>query len=684
MFQRQMTMWLCLCLCLCVFVIASIATDAQSGDPGTSPGAQKSENRVRYIRDEIPTASVPALRGESYDDLIPDTLDIAERAHLAVNGLTGPLDPSVDYELYWVTKLIHNPPVMYHDWNDWCQYKFWESLPLMRMITGSKLNDQVDRVWLRVLLKSIGPDGLFYIPMEGRPWAKINSAWGPTVWRADGTTTVIDDPSVKQISNPFPTGRVLAQVIIYWQLSGDSMWKNLAQGMIDRSLELLVDKGDYGYIPTGYFEPNAKVSPNAEQPKPLTGLESYARLIQAPAQFYRLTGYEPAKTLCRKMVNNVRFHGKNFDAEGKFIGREVQGELMLENLEHQMGEHLHAHTFALLSMLDYALAARDRDVLSFVKKSFEWARAECGHPTVGYFLEWVKPDFPTSETCGVADMVALALKLSRGGVGDYWDDADRWIRNQFAGNQLTRIDWVPAATADLPRKSIQLRDILWEPDRWKGDQTVPPGTLSYERVPERILGGFAGWPSANDWSGDRLHHANGIMHCCTGNGTRTLYYIYANILEENDKELKVNLLLNRAARSADLYSYLPYEGKVKIEVKQPLEHVLVRMPSWVDVGSEKVICSVDQQTRPHTWKGRYVVLDGVKPGNYITVSFPIVERTIKERIGGVNYTLQIRGHNVVSIDPPGKLSPLYQINTDHQMAWRPTHRFVCDKLIADY
>jgi len=675
MCHRIKTMW----LCLSVSVIASMAALAQSGDTGTAPGKTEPEYDIRYINDKAPAASVPALQGEFYDDFIPDTLDIAERSLLAVNGLTGPLDPACDYELYWVTKLIHNPPVMYHDWNDWCGYKFWESLPLMRMVTGSNLNDEVDRVWLQVLMKSIGPDGLFYIPMEGRPWSKINTAWGPTVWRADGTTTHIDDPTVHQISNPFPTGRVLSQVIIYWHQSGDPMWKKIAEGMIDRSLELMVDKGDYGYIPTGYFEPNAKVSPDAEQPAPLTGLESYARLIQAPAQFYRLSGYEPAKKLSLKMINNVRYHGIHFDADGKFIGREFKGERMLEDLERRNGEHFHAHTYALLSMLDYGLATGDQELLSFVKKSFEWARAECGHPTVGFFWEWVKPDYPTSESCGVADMVAIALKLSRGGVGDFWDDADRWIRNQFAGNQLTRIDWVSAATADLPHKKIELRDVLWEPEKWKGDSTVPPGMICDVRVPERILGGFAGWPTANDWSGDRHHHANGIMHCCTGNATRTLYYIYENILEEKDKELKVHLLLNRAARSADLYSYIPYEGKMKIKVKQPLEHVLVRMPSWVETDSKTVVCAVDQQKRPHTWQGRYIDLGAVQPGSHVTVSFPMVERTSKEKLGGVDYTLKIRGHNVMSTDPPGKLSPLYQDNKG-QMSWRPTRRFVCDKL----
>jgi hypothetical protein len=60
--------------------------------------------------------------GARYPDRVPDTLDLAERAALAMNGLTGPLDPNADYELYWWVEFLYNPPVMSHDWNDWCGY----------------------------------------------------------------------------------------------------------------------------------------------------------------------------------------------------------------------------------------------------------------------------------------------------------------------------------------------------------------------------------------------------------------------------------------------------------------------------------------------------------------------------------------------------------------------------------
>ena len=53
----------------------------------------KRGDRIGYIREDIPEFDVPAYAGESYEALVPDTLDLEERAALAVNGLTGPTDP---------------------------------------------------------------------------------------------------------------------------------------------------------------------------------------------------------------------------------------------------------------------------------------------------------------------------------------------------------------------------------------------------------------------------------------------------------------------------------------------------------------------------------------------------------------------------------------------------------------
>ena len=49
----------------------------------------------------------------------------------------------------------------------------------MRVISGSEQNLQVEAEWLTRLRRCIGPDGLFYLPLRGRPWEAVPTGSGP-------------------------------------------------------------------------------------------------------------------------------------------------------------------------------------------------------------------------------------------------------------------------------------------------------------------------------------------------------------------------------------------------------------------------------------------------------------------------------------------------------------------------
>ena len=57
--------------------------------------------KIEYIREKIPEFDIPPYRGARYEDRVPDTLDIAERAKLGINCLTGITDPNADNEIFW-------------------------------------------------------------------------------------------------------------------------------------------------------------------------------------------------------------------------------------------------------------------------------------------------------------------------------------------------------------------------------------------------------------------------------------------------------------------------------------------------------------------------------------------------------------------------------------------------------
>ena len=211
---------------------------------------------------------------------------------------------------------------------------------------------------------------------------------------------------------------------------------------------------------------------------------------------------------------------------------------------------------------------------------------------------------------------------------------------------------------------------------------------SVDQVPQRCLGIFAGWPSANDWYTGGHHVRNyypeypgqTIMQCCMGNAARTIYYAWQRSVDYRDGRLRVNLLLNRASPWADVDSYIPYEGRVDIRVKQPCE-LSLRIPEWVSPSQTR--CQVNDASRSCRWDGRYVCLGAVRPGDIAAISFPITLQTEDINVQGSYYKIVRKGNDVLLIDPPGKYCPFYQ--RAHYRAdsvrWKKATRFVADKLI---
>lgn len=653
------------------------------GSPGQDSQAKRTveapgKSSIRYIRDTAPAFEIPPYTGARYEDTVPDTPDIAEHAKFGVQVLTSITDPSADYEVFWTAHFDQNPPTLGHDYNDWVQNceGLMEALPLLRLATGSALNDFVDPAWMTGILRSIGPDGLVYLPLKGRPWGnmKVPMVPGPyvtPVWSPSGEKISINDPSLEQIATADTCVRMPGTMTVYYLRDGNPMWKQTIEKMIQRLTAVAVVRDDFAYIPLGSIEPGANYG-SSPMPTGFIAEENSGRMIQGLAQYYKATGYEPARDLAAKLTRYIRFHAEYYDLDGTpKVGADERKMFKwyndyapnstIANLPH--GGHGHAHGLGLLSVLEYGAAVNDGDTIAFARTGYEWMKAN-GSSLVGYFPEIFIPDYDRSETCINADMIAIALKLTDAGAGDYWDDVDRWTRNHFLGSQLIDPSWVKRMGERSPVKAVAANE-------------------TSDRVAERSIGTFAGWSTGNDWVVPSPRHKYSVQHCCTGQACRTMYYVWEHILDFQKGTLRVNLLLNRASEWCDLHSYVPYEGRVDLKIKKPCDQALIRMPEWVSSGSTHVSCSVNGQRRALRWQGRYVDVGHAKPGDTVTVKFPISDRTVTERIGGVAYKLEIRGNTVISIDPPGVNGPLYERAFYRKpVAWRKVERFVPDRTIS--
>ena len=171
----------------------------------------------------------------------PDTLDLHERAALAVHGLTEPADPDADYEIYWILFPRMRPPVMQHDFCDACQAKYIEALPLMRIASGSELNEHIEKRWLEQVLQMQGPDGLLYVPRSGRPWCTIN-AFGPP---APG----------EQYFTIYFGARLLNAITVQVLRGGEDLWRRAGERYVDGIRRLAIRDGDRAFFSWMQFGP---------------------------------------------------------------------------------------------------------------------------------------------------------------------------------------------------------------------------------------------------------------------------------------------------------------------------------------------------------------------------------------------------------------------------------------------
>jgi hypothetical protein len=552
---------------------------------------------------------------------VPDTLDLARRAEIALEGLTHTLDPEMDYEMWFWARFFTNPPYMWHENTGLPTNnpKFAESFVMMRDMAGSEQHLDVQRAMMQAMLKHIGEDGLYYASAAGRPW---HENVGHKVQLITG-----DD-----FANVYGNSRFLLALIAWMQWEPQGPWRQYAQGVASGLARVAVTKDDYAYYPDNgvgeaFSFPRSGWRHTDEPQVEIMGAESsmfmyHCGPIRALSRWYRLTGDEQALAAAERLVRFVtkeRFWGiENFADDVDTIGR-----------GYFVG-HPHGHVAMLFAIEEYAQITGDMALHNFVRDSYDFMRHH-GIPRLGAWRGAWQRDI---EVCTIADMIAVAIKLTDAGMGDYYDDVDGAVRNHLAESQLLAPDLLRKVAEQSPRHEIT------------------GAHESEDRVIERNVGTMI----PVDFCGHPEPYA---MHCCTGNGTQALYYAWSKIIEpRSDGAVQINLLLNRASPWMDIDSYLPYEGKVVLRNKTA-RLVSVRIPYWVD--ADRMDVRVDGRQVKGRWVGRYLEMDGLSGGEQIVLQFPVPEQTVVYRYAKQEYRCRFKGSTAIEVTgPKGPLAyPIY-------------------------
>jgi hypothetical protein len=614
---------------------------------------------------------------------MPETLDLSEHARLAINGVLGSCDPQCSYENYFLTIFDVHPAYMLHYGSQVSGVlpKYVEALPLLRLMSGSTQDTDIEEAMLDAILADTAEDGLLYDRASPkRPW-NAGSGYG----LADRD---------EDYANLAGNGRLLAGFLYYHQLSGESTWKEHAQRTAERMLELALRVDDYAYYPNpgvgnDFSYPRLSGWTHTRPPtSEFEGAEASTSFyllqpVRGFTRWYYESGDDRFLDLSRGLVN--------FCLRREFWGglNDVEPSAGAEHA-HFFG-HFHGRLAALRGMLDYAIAADDYRVKEFVRDGYEWARHHGIH-RLGVFPG---RDSKT-EGCTVADMVGLAVQLTDAGIGDYWEDVDQYTRNGLIAIQATDKDEMTRVSEAGPERKPESPWGGYGDQRFAGYGGVLPNQETVDRVLDRAVGQFGHLDGAR-------YLLPMLMHCCTANGAQALYYAWEAITRRTGNSGEVNLWLNRRSPWLDIVSWLPDVGRVSIQNKG-LERVAIRIPAWAR--ADAVRCSVEGRVIRPDRIGNRLILSGLNGSESIVIEAPLKTEKASYTLGNLNhrvwgfghakadeYNCEFRGNSALSVEiaagaPGGQHRDWYRIFTPkdpHTNGGAPTKEepgYVHDRVVT--
>jgi hypothetical protein len=576
------------------------------------------------------------IKESSTHQFVPDTLDLAEHGRLAINGLLGSLNPQIDYECVFLNILDTHPAYMLH-WSSMVSGvmpKYIEALPLLRQMSGSEQGQDIQQGFMDAMLKNMADDGLIYDRQDPRrPW-NTGVGYGVKGWDED-------------YANMAGNGRAITGLLYWLQWTGDEIWKKRARRTAERMLELAITDGEHAYYPNpglgNDFSYPRKSGWTTQTPpeRANEGFEGASMFylfqpLRGFTRYYAATGDERFIQLSRKFIN--------FGLQPKFWGGAADMSPTASAERGHFKLHFHASLAALRGVLDYAIVSGDQRIQEIIVDAYGYAR-QMGINRLGLF--------PTmnegTEGCTLGDMIGMAVMLSDAGLGDYWDDVEKYARNGLLCAQATDMDeLIRVSEAGRERPAGAPFGGVWD-YRFiqENNKGVLPGQEFYEHVLERTIGAFGHIVGAR-------YQTPMMMHCCTGNASQGLYYAWEGILRHNGNKVDINLWLNRRSPWVDVCSWLPHEGKLLIQNKG-MRQLSVRKPGWAR--RVKVHCQVNGHDIEPRWSDGRMVFDDLYGNEQIMITTPV--NTEHANYTMVNladpqhsqeqYRCEFRGHTTVDV-----------------------------------
>ncbi|HEV8067581.1 MAG TPA: hypothetical protein VGP76_07580 [Planctomycetaceae bacterium] len=589
----------------------------------------------------------------------PDTLDLSERGRLGVQALTGNLDPANSYAPYSYFNFQGDC-----GWYEWFHtHDYLQALLYGRAMSGSAHNIENELGLVSVYLNRMKIDDL-HDPSGPQYGAAI---YYPTLKLQKFPNGGVDElPDRMSVAK---NGLSVAAMFTCFYHDGNPGWLQAASslanglvrnyapgnGIVARLPVVVADRAYYPpectFDPLGrwFFSNRGKAhdyTPPDEPPFDYSGAEGAARWYVSTSPLLAITqvygGVHPRMPdLAERILRFSLKPGmwKNTDAEGYPAN------------EHGVSDgHFTCHTHYLIYLLDYAIATHNDWLKQFVREAYDYQRAG-GVSRLGWYWPGAQEgDFTVFQ-------IALGVRMSDAGQGDYWDDVDALVRNRLVEQQYV----------DLPT----MRQIAG----------LKPNDTSRDAMLQKYQGGFTvSWPT----SIDKFMYGSNIA-----SGTFGLYHAWHGItrFDKATRVATVNLFLNRTSTWMNVASWLPYQGKVELTNKQAAG-VDVRIPGWVDI--KEVKCFKNNALFHPARHNHRLFIANLAPGDVIRLEFPQPVSTDHYYLPtfGHNYAITWRGSTVVDIQPHDGAFPGYPpqwpiLQRDHMKTATTVDRARVKRFVAE-
>jgi hypothetical protein len=515
------------------------------------------------------------------------TPDLHNRVALALEYSRNNPDRGRDFRPYFSYQLLHAPAFMLHTFFDTPHVagRFLDTIGRAASM-GLRADEEVEAGLTRQLFGSIGDDGFGYAD-PGRTFPREAVMHDQRELLLGLNSLIVHHRSERALD----AARKLCRTV-----------DHLTRDLPDVPGPTL--RADGSWSDPTLWEPFRYPSANL------------GRMVTAFNQLYLITHDALPLELARRFVDYNLARG--FHTDGTFTP--------------WAGFHLHSITGFVEAVAEFGTLVNEHDYLRRVKLIYD-----VGLRPYRSSFGWVKENISNQSNDGegnnTGDVLRSALFLGRAGYPEYYEEAERMLRNHLLATQLLDVEWIRAN--EEPTR----------PD--EHDRT-------YRNIAERARGGF-GFTSPNDWVTDQQTKAKmyPLNADIVQGSVQAIVECWLQAVVRERAGIKVNLFFSRENEDLKLMC----EGqKVEITTKHN-DNVWVRVPTWAKRG--EIAVQVNSTPRPTQTNGGYLLVDGLSAGDTITVYLPRTRQQIEEHVNYRIYQVEWEGDTVVSLTPPGPHIPLY-------------------------